>query len=730
MKKHELLVPVGDMECLKQAIFNGADAVYGGCRNFGARKFAKNFSNQEIVDAIRLCHLYDVKFYVTMNTLVKDSEVSQFLEQIEFLYKHGVDAVIMQDFGMISYVLKRYPNLEVHASTQCNNSSYNTAKLFYDMGVKRIVFSRELSLEEIESIQVPIEKEVFVHGALCVSYSGCCLMSSMIGGRSGNRGECAGCCRLPYQLFYDHQKLVDSAYLLSTKELNTSFHFRKLLDSDIYSFKIEGRMKSPEYVGFITRMYRNLIDFNFSQTDLKLANEKLKTIFNRKFTAGHLFCVDVEDFINPVSPNHIGLPIGKVVKVTPKKIQIKLDKELHQGDGIRFLKSGKGLIVNYLYDKNNLLTSSVSAGELCTVDNKIELTEIDKVSKTLDSLLMQEMKNVPTKSIPITFLAKAHIGEAFTVSIHDGMRTVSVSGGIVQESITSPISDERIRKQLEKLGDTPFVSTSTIVDVGDNSNIFISIREINELRRTLVEKLIQLRTSSKYEATIVPVEFSHLSLPFDTEKTAYVYTEEQLLACMKLKIARIYTPNLELFQDYSMYDSVYYSLPRTQFHLESLIQSRSLVKDIGVFSFNNDLIGDYTFNVYNIYTAYYLYQLGFSKLTLSVELSFDEILNFVQHFTQKFGCRPNIEVVGFGLIEDMVIKGNILKLKESNYHYSLCDLRGKRFPIYYQSSRTIILNYEPINLLAYLELQKFASIRYHFFQESQEEVARILKNGQ
>lgn len=728
MKKHELLVPVGDMECLKQAIANGADAVYGGCQNFGARKFAKNFTNEEIIEAVRLCHLYDVKFYATMNTLVKDTEVPYFLGQIEFLYKQGVDAVIMQDFGMISYVLKHYPNLEVHASTQCNNSSYDIVKMFYDMGVKRVVFSRELSLEEIENITVPVEKEVFVHGALCISYSGCCLMSSMIGGRSGNRGECAGSCRLPYQLFYDEQKLVDSSYLLSTKELNTSYRFQELLNSDIYSFKIEGRMKSPEYVGFITRMYRHLIDFNGDINGLDLETEKLKTIFNREFTSGHLFHCSVEELMNTVSPNHIGLPIGKVIEVNPEKIRIQLDRDLHQGDGIRFLESGKGLIVNYLYDSNDLLVSNVSKGTICSIDNKIGLENLENVSKTSDYVLMQEMKVLPARSIPITFLAKAHVGEPFTVEISDGVRKIQVAGSFVQESITSPVSDIRIRMQLEKLGGTPFVSQATVIEM--DPNIFIPLREINELRRNLVQQLLGQRMLPRYQPIISDVSFSKLSLNCDTEKTALVYTDEQMEACLKLGFHRIYTPNLSLFKENQIHDNVYYSLPRTLLHIENEIKYRSLVREICDFSNHDGLVGDYTLNVYNIYTAYYLYQLGLNKITLSAELSSSEIVDFVNRFERAFGCKPNIEVVSYGVVEDMIIKGNILKLKENVYHYSLRDLRNRKFPVYYKDDHTIILNHESRDFSSFALLKDVASLRYQFFSETKDEVINIVKKNQ
>ena len=214
----ELLAPAGNMECLKAAVLNGADAVYLACKNFGARKFASNFTNDEIKEAIKFCHLYGVKVYVTMNTLVKNKEVESFIEQARFLHKNGVDAILVQDFGMICLLREMFPNLEIHASTQANTSSYETSKFYYDLGIKRVVFSRELSIEEIDKIDIPIEKEAFIHGALCISYSGLCLMSSMLGERSGNRGECTGCCRLPYTLYDKDKKITNNKYLLSTKE--------------------------------------------------------------------------------------------------------------------------------------------------------------------------------------------------------------------------------------------------------------------------------------------------------------------------------------------------------------------------------------------------------------------------------------------------------------------------------------------------------------------------------
>ena len=487
--KHELLAPAGDIESLYQAIHNGADAVYLGLKTFGARAYSKNFDNDEIIKAIETAHLYGVKIYVTMNTLVKDSEVEDFLEQVEFLYLNGVDAIIMQDYGMINLVRRMYKDLEIHASTQANNSSIDTIKMYHDLGVKRVVLSRELSLDEIKKIDVDIELEVFIHGALCISYSGNCLMSSMIGNRSGNRGECAGSCRLKYDLLKDGKTISKNKYLLSTKELNTSYNFNELLNSNIKSFKIEGRMKSPEYVGFITRFYRKLID----KEEINIEEElnKLKTIYNRKFTLGNLF--NSKDITNIDTPNHIGLEIGKVISITKDKIKIKLARELNQFDGIRFLESSKGLIVNYLYDEKNNLISS--ANNIVYIDNKIDLTTKDSVYKTLDNKLITSLKKYNLKKIEIKICFQAIKNNKIKVILEDNYNKVEVEGSIVKEAITSPITEDDVKKHLLKLGNTPFICNDIKLNL--SNNIFIQVKEINELRRTAVDLLIKKRSYSK-----------------------------------------------------------------------------------------------------------------------------------------------------------------------------------------------------------------------------------------
>lgn len=727
MIKHELLAPAGNMECLKQAIFSGADAVYVGCKKFGARKFASNFTNDEIIEAIKLCHLYGVKIYATMNTLVKNDEVDSFLNQVEFLHKNGIDAILIQDFGMLCLVLEKYPNLEVHASTQANTSSKETAELFYKLGVKRVVFSREMSLEEINSIDVPIEKEVFVHGALCICYSGCCLMSSQIGHRSGNLGECAGSCRLPYTLKHNGKILANNKYLLSTKELNTSTNFKELLESNISCFKIEGRMKSPEYVGFITRFYRNLID-NYEQTNIKKANSELKTIFNRGFTTGHLFNCTEEELMNTKSPNHIGLQIGKVIEVTKDKIKIKLDKPLNQQDGIRFLNSNKGLIVNYLYNKNKKLVNT--ATDICYIDNKIGLTENDIVCKTIDYNLNKSLKELPSRKIPVTITVEAHINKNLSIELIDDQNNkISLQGNIVEKARTEAITQERIKQQASKLGNTPFECQN--VHLKCDEEIFISIKELNDIRRSAVEKLIKKRQNCKVKFESKNVEFKKLQ----TEKmspgiVAIVKTEEQLLTCLSNNIERIYTEVKPLYEKYKCKQTVFYKSKRCQLELKDNVYNSSLVSDYFDFSKYEELSGDYGLNVYNIYTAYYLHKLGIQAVTLSVELSQLEIEQFIRLYESTFKEKSTFQMLCYGTVENMIIKGNILNINKDDFDYRLTDIKSRVFPIFYDGVLTHVMNFEQRREKLSSYLKENIQIRLDFHQETKDEVYSIIKKYQ
>lgn len=715
MNKVELLSPVGNIDCLYQAIHNGADAVYLGLKTFGARNYAKNFDEEEIISAIKLCHLYDVKIYVTMNTLIKDNEVDEFINQVDFLHKNGVDAIIMQDFGMICLCREMFPNLEIHASTQANNSSIETIKLFHKIGVKRVVLSRELSLDEINNIDVDIELEVFIHGALCISYSGNCLMSSMMGNRSGNRGECTGCCRMPYSL-YENNKLIESKkYLLSTKEFNSTYHINELLSSNIKSFKIEGRMKSREYVGFVTKLYRKLIDKE--DINLKEENEKLKTLYNRKFTDGHLF--NSSDIINNLTPNHIGLRIGKVVEINNKRIKIKLDNELNQEDGIRFLESGKGFICNYLYDSKDRLISS--SNSYVYVDNKVNLTTYDNVYKTIDKNLNNSLSKYTEKKIPINMKLIGKIGNKLKLIISDYKNIISEELGIVEEAKTNPISPERIINQLKRLGNTPFILDKINLDI--DTNIFISIKDLNELRRVACDKLLTIRQNKKINYLKKKIVFEKLNTN-NIEKnlyTACIINEEQLLKCLNLGFERIYVRSYELYEKYKDNKSIYYMEHRNQFIIDNK-EKKKLISEYR--SFNKNDIGNYFFNIYNSYTAYYLLRNGLNSFTLSVELTEDEIDNLMKSFKNNFKFTFTPEILVYGKVENMYIKGNILNIDNRLYTYKLKDIKNRFFDCYLDKDNTVILNYEETNLNNTFNFNYYK--RFDFYDETKELIEKIV----
>lgn len=713
--KKELLSPAGDMESLLEAIHNGADAVYLAMKSFGARKFAKNFSKEEIIEAIKLCHLYGVRIYVTMNTLVKESEVEDFLEQVKYLHINGVDAIIMQDFGMISLVRKMYPNLEIHASTQANNSSLDTIKMFYEMGVKRVVVSRELTLEEIKQINFPIEIETFIHGALCICYSGNCLMSSMIGTRSGNRGECAGSCRLKYAL-KDNDKTSPYEYLLSTKELNTSTKFSSLLNSNITSFKIEGRMKSAEYVGFITKFYRNI--FDNKNINLKEKTEKLKVLFNRKFTEGNLFKTD--NLMNTKSPNHIGIEIGKVLEVTNKYIKIKLTKELNQEDGIRFNESSSGMIVNFLYDKNMKLTNSVKANDIAYIDNKVDLKRKDTIYKTIDKKLVDSLKKYDLKKIPVKYKVIAKCGSNLFIKISDGENEIIKEGSPVEKSKTSPITKERIEIQLKKLGNTPFITNNINIEM--DNDIFISIGEINEIRRYLTNSLIDIRSNYKKDVIEEKVDFKNIEVKKESGMVATCYKETQLLKCLSMGFIRIYVKDINLYEKYKNHKEVYYYVERNTFNISNNLVEKNLVSEYLIPKKDN-LIGNYFLNIYNSYSAYYLLEKGFKNICLSVELDSNEQIEIIKALKDKFKIDINPEILVYGRCENMIIKGNILNITNDKYRYSLLDLRKREFKVYFENNKTYILDSktQSVNIKSPSVIKRF-----DFYDEDDKTIEKIV----
>ena len=360
MKKVELLAPAGSLDCLKVAIDNGADAVYIGGQNFSARAYAENFNDDEIIEGIKYAHIKGSKVYVTINTQVYNEELTELLEFTDFLYLNDIDALIVADFGLINLLKNRYPDLPIHVSTQFNAHNLWQVKLLESLNVDRVILARETELSTIKYIKAnsDIELEVFAHGALCISYSGNCLHSSFIGKRSGNRGKCAQPCRMEYTLLDNNKPISSKKYLLSTKDLNTLENIDKLIDANVSSLKIEGRMKSKEYVALVVKTYREAID-NYYETKVNnvdhLAIENMKLVFSRGFTNGFMFYEKNKDFTNTFRPSHIGVKIGKVVSIKNDKVQIKLSDNIKQKDKIAIVQDKFDdirLFLSKIYVKN------------------------------------------------------------------------------------------------------------------------------------------------------------------------------------------------------------------------------------------------------------------------------------------------------------------------------------------------------------------------------------------
>ncbi|MBE6145943.1 MAG: U32 family peptidase [Firmicutes bacterium] len=720
MKKTELLIPVGNKECLLAAIHNGADAVYLGGKKFGARAYSNNFDEQEMIEAIKLCHLYGVKIYVTVNTMIYNSEIEQVMNYLNFLYINNVDAVIMQDNGLIELTRKTIPNLEIHVSTQAHNHNKPAIEHYKQLGCTRVVFDRESSLESIYKLDVDIEKEVFVYGALCICYSGNCLMSSLNGGRSANRGMCVGSCRLPYTLYKNDIKQKEG-YLLSTKDLNTLPKLKEILDCNIDSLKIEGRMKSKEYVAIVTKTYRKLIDNYYEGKELLLTkedNEKLLKTYNREFTTGYLF--EEKNIINDKTSNHQGVKIGKVIGVNNKRITIELESNLYQNDAIRFDKPNKGMYVNSLYNNKGLLVSNISKGNICQVDNKDRIMIKDllgsNVLKTIDTKLNEELNNIQEKKILVNISFKAFIGTKATLSITDNTNTIEITGNIVDKALNAPITKERIIEQLSKLGNTPYKLNN--IDIEIDNNIFINLKELNELRRNATEQL-----TIKREGT--PISDKQLTIKEYPYKTAtkpkisiLTRNEDQLKLAISNNIDIIYTTDKNLYNKYKD-KNIYLRLDRVIEKHEDYNNENLLCTEFGSivkYGNNNNIRTDYYLNAANDHTISKYLSLNSKSVTISIEadnLQINDIKN-----------KEQSEIIVYGYPECMIIKNNIFNIRDEKTY--LKDIKNNKYLVVYDNF-THIFNYEPINLIDRIpKLKGFGTLRIELLNENIGEVQTII----
>lgn len=561
MKKIELLAPAGSYEALVAAVQSGADAVYFGGKNFGARAFANNFDKESIKKAIAYAHIRGVKAYITVNTLIFDSEINEFLDYIGFLYENDADAIILQDIGMVSAIRPLFPDFEIHASTQMSIANLEDALFYQSMGFKRIVLARENSAEEIAHIKknVDIEIESFVHGALCVSYSGKCLFSYVKGGRSANRGECAQPCRQRYHVT-NSKKTIGSDHFLSTRDLCTIGDLKKIVDNGTDSLKIEGRMKRHEYVATVVKSYREALDALYAgQTvDHDALITKMANVFNRKFTKGFILNEEAKDIVNSQTPNNIGTHLGTVEKLDKrnKKVTIKLDQELSVGDGLSLGEHVGRILIN------NQIVDQADKGDLITLDYIGEAKAGDPIRKTSDKKILDEAKNYQQKEfikIPLymNLSIKKDQSPVLVITDHMGHEVTFRDHSLVAESAkTNALSQAIVESQLSKLESTPYYMKELSIDMEED--VFLKISTLNHLRREAVEMLDQARSirnhrPKKVHKASIDNYLKEQSSVFENKEknkkiSVYCKTKDQVDACADYPDICIYAEDESIYR--------------------------------------------------------------------------------------------------------------------------------------------------------------------------------------
>ncbi len=500
----DLLSPVGDFECLKSAVQNGANSIYFGADLFSARAYASNFNLEDLEQAIIYAKTRGVKTNLTLNTLIKDSEFSNAFQLAKKAYEFGIDAIIVQDLGLAKQLIKHFPNLDIHASTQMSIHNLQGVLELQELGFKRVVLSRELSLNEIEYIckNSNIEIECFIHGALCISYSGQCLFSSMIGGRSGNRGKCAQACRLPYK-FIENDKEIDLGHLLSPRDLCGLEFIPNLINAGVTCLKIEGRMKNSEYVATVTRIYRKYIDLAESSKEYVIDETDRKALlqaFNRGMSStGHLSNEPNKKLIYKEKPNNMGLFLGTVEKYSKNRgyITVKLNETIEIGDTVSLEKeTGTYNVSELLFKDKNIENTSI--GQTVTIGRmKGNINIGDKIfkisSKKLNQIALDSIKSenrkiklnckiTIKKGIPVTL----NVTSANNLDIYSNLNINCKSNVVPEEAKNKPLEKEKVLSQLNKTNNTLYEFNKIDIDLDDD--LFLpKISTLNELRRNALE---------------------------------------------------------------------------------------------------------------------------------------------------------------------------------------------------------------------------------------------------
>ncbi len=763
-RKIEILAPAGSYESFHASIVAGADAVYAGGPKFGARAFAENFTEDQLLNAIDYAHLHQRKFYLTVNTLLKDYEIEQLPEYLEPLYQRGLDAVIVQDMGVLNVVRQYFPDMDIHASTQMTVTGVNGAQFLKENGAVRVVPAREISLEEVRNIKsvTGMEMECFVHGALCYCYSGQCLLSSLIGGRSGNRGQCAQPCRLPYTV--DGEK----GYLLSLKDICTLDIIPDLIEAGIDSFKIEGRMKRPEYVAGVTSIYRKYVDLYLKNPQKPYwvddkDKEMLMDLFNRGgFHTGYYKQKNGRNMITIQKPNHIGVKVGTVLSQKGREVQMRALTDIAAGDLIEFKNEAQRYTTGKSCKQGEVITILAPKGIRLSVGEVLYRVQSPELLNTLETTY-SEGKVIEKLYGYISLEA----GKAAKLVVcKDEYSVEAESEQQVEAASSRPLDEERIKKQLQKTGNTEFAFD--VLDVELHGEVFLPMQQLNEMRRKALEELEKKIQDSFHRKTaekkVLPEEIldtASVKLSKKENKlSVLVETQEQLeavlendnsVACIYVDSNldktgldaelwkgisdRIHKKNIEVFlamprifrnQTIEIFEQAYDSI-LTRYFDGMLIRSMEEYQFLKSKNYSGNIRLDYNLYIMNRFAKQFWRKQGIIYGTIPVELNKSEIVNLDS---------KQDEMIVYGYIPAMVtaqcVTSTVHGCKKDCKITMLKDRYQNEFPVKNQcrDCYNVIYNTAPLYLIDLKEdLEELNAERYRiqFSIENKDEVKQILE---
>ncbi|MFN5872531.1 MAG: DUF3656 domain-containing protein [Aphanizomenon sp.] len=674
----ELLAPAGNWECAKAAIENGADAIYFGLEKFNARMRAENFTVADLPELMEFLHLRGVKGYITLNTLIFAQELTEVQQYLKTIISAGVDAVIVQDVGICRLIRHLSPDFPIHASTQMTITSAAGVEFAKSLGCQLVVLARECSILEINKIQkqilsknISLPLEIFVHGALCVAYSGQCLTSEALGGRSANRGECAQACRMPYDLIANGEvvTLGNRKYLLSPQDLAGLEVLPELVKSGVTSLKIEGRLKAPEYVANVTRVYRQALNQiikthieTFSHTEKDQYN--LEMAFSRGLYTGWFEGINNQELVHGRFGKKRGVYLGEVTRIKNAEITVKLEAPVKAGDGIVFdcghperkeeggriyavIPNGKETILTF--GRNDLNFHSIHIGDKVWKTNDPELDKQIRQSYTGEN---------PQFTRPINIEVYGEIGEKLIAVCRDELgNIVQVESEIfIAEAHTRPLSIERLKEQFGRLGNTPFYLDTFINHL--NGNIMLPVSELNRMRREIVSKLEDLRSKpklwqlnhhAKWQDLITNKYTAILSSPSlivlvrNIEQLKAVLTTDIKTIYCEFEDPRNYKEAVKIVRESAEEITIFVAPPRITKPGETWILKQVhasqadgyLIRNYDQLEYfaNEKCVGDFSLNIANPLTAdYFKNRFNLERLTVSYDLNINQLEDLITNY--------------------------------------------------------------------------------------------------